>query len=64
MKINEDPRYCNKIKTYYDDTALYGGGAGNLRIGFGFHGYIRKIKIYDWFKTDQSMKIMYKTSPQ
>lgn len=60
LKMNDDPRVCNKVATYYDDT----GGAGNIRIGFGFKGYIRKIKIYDWFKTDQSMKIMYKTTPQ
>lgn len=60
LKMNDDPRHCNIVATYYDDT----GGAGNLRIGYGFNGFIRKIKIYDWFKTDQSMKIMYKTSPQ
>ena len=60
VKMNDDPRYCNKVATYYDDTTA----VGNLRIGYGFNGYIRKIKIYDWFKTDQSMKIMYKTTPQ
>lgn len=48
--MNDEATKCNMVATFYDDTAATGGGAGNLRIGNGFWGYIRKIKIYDWFK--------------
>lgn len=60
LKFNDDPTVCDMVATYYDDT----GGAGNIRIGNGFRGYIRKIKIYDWFKTEPNLKIMYRKSPQ
>jgi hypothetical protein len=57
--MNDETRVCNTVATFYDDT----GGAGNIRIGYGFKGYIRKIKVYDWFKHDFDMKKMYRTSP-
>jgi len=57
--MNDEPMVCNLVATYYDDTA----GPGNLRIGNGFKGYIRKIKIYDWFKHEQDQIDMYRTAP-
>lgn len=64
VKVNDEATKCiiaaTYYATYYDDT----GGAGNIRIGNGFRGYIRKIKIYDWFKTEPNLKIMYRKSPQ
>jgi len=35
-----------------------------LRIGLGFSGYMRKIKIYDYPKEEVSMDLMYKVAPQ
>lgn len=59
VKMNDEATACNFVATYYDDTL----GVGNIRIGFGFWGYIRKIKIYDWFKTEPNLKDMYRIAP-
>ena len=60
--MNDDPISCNIVATYFDDTAV-NGTAGNILIGTGFHGFIRKVKIYDWPKNEDSMKLMYKVAP-
>lgn len=58
--MNDEPTACNFVATYYNDTS----NVGNIRIGYGFYGYIRKIKIYDWFKTEPSLLLNYKVAPE
>jgi len=62
VKVNEENIACNNIAEYLDDTPA-NGTQQNIVIGNGFKGYIRKIKVYDWPKNDESMKLMYRTAP-
>jgi hypothetical protein len=63
VKVNDEAITCRIVTGYFDDTAA-NGTLNNLIIGNGFKGFIRKVKIYDWPKNDESMKLMYRTSPQ
>jgi hypothetical protein len=60
--MNEEPISCSKQLSFYDDNL--GVNVNNMRIGSGFGGYIRKIMIYDYPKTEPSMEMMYKEAPQ
>jgi hypothetical protein len=62
IKVNNGNIACQMRNTYYDDTTPAANAV--FRIGQGFNGYMRKIKIYDYPKMDPSMKLMYKTAPQ
>jgi len=63
VKMNDEPIVCSLQTAVYDDWST--GIRQNVQmIGAGLSGYIRKIKIYDYPKTEPSMELMYKTSPQ
>lgn len=60
--MNDEAMVCNIVAGYFDDTPA-NGTLGQILIGTGFKGYIRKIKIYDWPKNEPAMKLMYRTAP-
>lgn len=60
--MNEEPISCGQYASFYDD--VNGTRIINMRIGLGFGGYMRKIMIYDYPKTEPSMEMMYKEAPQ
>jgi cysteine-rich repeat protein len=62
IKMNEEPISCSQQISFYND--INGTRLINMRIGNGFGGYIRKIMIYDYPKTEPSMEMMYKEAPQ
>jgi hypothetical protein len=57
--MNAEPIKCNMIPTFYDDTI----NVDAITIGYGFRGFIRKIKVYDWPKNEESMELMYRVAP-
>lgn len=62
MKWNSDPVSCGKKTSFYDDDIP--NIPNNMRIGNGFGGFIRKIKIYDYPKQEPGFELMYKLAPQ
>jgi len=64
--MNTDPYQCIMVGSYYDEGWLENGDlqvGGDYPIEQYFHGYIRKIKLYDWAQHAISVRHRVRKEP-